>query len=376
MKSAAAAKFPLRADIIQFNHASYGMSSLRVIEEGERLRREIESDPTVYLGAELTARLEVQAADVACALGIGQDRMTLCTNATSAAAAIIASVPLSSNSVVVILDVEYSSICRAWETACEKAGASLISVSVPIPFESTIDLLAELDARIPGPVDYLQVSAITSSTAIELPMSELGNWAAQRGARLIVDAAHGPGHIPLKPGQWGASAVFGTLHKWFPTLRPVGFLWLAPELDTLIRPAEVSLTWDSSSLVERFSWPGTFDPVPRLTVQTAIEQWGEWESDGLIDGCKKLADIADHAMADSGARCTSAPEFRPPRLRAFILDGANPLQVKDLLQAAEIRAWVGQGAQGECLLRLAPHIYNDENDVDRVTHRIKEVLSR
>ncbi len=376
MRSAAVAEFPLRTDCIQFNHASYGLSSLRVIDEGERLRCEIESDPTVHLGSALTARLEMQSSNVASALGVESDRMTLCTNATSGAAAVIASVPLTSTSTVVVLDVEYSSIRRAWEIACGKAGAALLTVSVPVPLRSTADLLAELDARTPGPVDYLQISAITSSTAIELPIPALAAWAKQRGGRLVVDAAHVPGHIPLTPRQWGASAVFGTLHKWLPTLRPVGFLWLDPELDDLIRPAEVSLTWDSSSLVERFSWPGTFDPTPRLCVSTAVDQWREWTSGELIDGCKALADNADRAIVDSGARLTSAPEYRPPRLRAYILDGANPLQVKDLLRSDGIRAWVGQGSHGDCLLRLATHIYNDENDVDRVTHRIKEVLSR
>ncbi|MFD4460121.1 aminotransferase class V-fold PLP-dependent enzyme [Nocardia sp. NPDC058480] len=374
MNLAAVEDFPLRAGLTQFNHASYGLSSLRVIAEGERLRRQIESDPNLHLGAELTQRLTAQSASVAEVLGLDSARMTLCANATSAAAAIIASVPLGASSTVVVLDVEYSSIRRAWEVACAKAGARLITVSVPIPLESTTALLARLDRQVPGPVDYLQVSAITSSTAIQMPIPALSVWVEQRGGHLILDAAHVPGHLPLPPGLWGAAAVFGTLHKWFPTLRPVGLLWRTPEFD--IRPAEVSLTWDSPDLVERFSWPGTFDPVPRLCMDAAIGQWREWQADGRLDDCEALADMADRAMVDFGARRTAATEFRPPRLRSFILDGVTPLQVKDALHGAEIRAWVGQGASGECLLRLSTHIYNDENDLDRVTHRIQEVLSR
>ncbi|WP_328410739.1 aminotransferase class V-fold PLP-dependent enzyme [Nocardia sp. NBC_00403] len=374
MKSAAVEDFALRCELIQFNHASYGLSSRRVIAEGERLRRQIESDPTLHLGSELTRRLTAQTISVAEMLGVDSTRLTLCTNATSAAAAIIASVPLNADSTVVVLDVEYSSIRRAWEIACTKAGARLVSVAVPVPFESAAALLAVLDDQVPGLVDYLQISAITSSTAFRMPAPALGAWVEQRGGRLIVDAAHVPGHIPLLPELWGAAAVFGTLHKWFPTLRPVGLLWLTPELD--IRPAEVSLTWDSPDLVERFSWPGTFDPVPRLCTETAVAQWLEWQDAGLLDDCEQLADTADQAMVDIGARRTATTEFRPPRLRSFILDGVTAPQVKDALRVAGIRAWVGHGAGGECLLRLATHIYNDENDVDRVTNRIQEVLSR
>ncbi|MFD3705795.1 aminotransferase class V-fold PLP-dependent enzyme [Nocardia sp. NPDC058658] len=374
MKPGAVVDFALRADLTQFNHASYGLSSRRVIAEGDRLRQQIESDPTAHLGYELTGRLAEQTISAARALGVDGARMTLCTNATSAAASTIASVPLNRDSTVVVLDIEYSSIRRAWEIACSKAGARLVSVAVPVPLESSTALLAALDEQVPGQVDYLQVSAVTSSTAIRMPLAALGEWVEQRGGRMIVDAAHGPGHIPLSPEIWGASVVFGTLHKWFPTLRPVGFLWVEPELE--IRPAEVSLTWDSVDLAERFSWPGTFDPVPRLCTGTAIEQWLEWQSTGLLHDCEKLADTADRALADIGARPTAATKFRPPRLRSFILDGVTAPRVKDALQAAEIRAWVGNGADGECLLRLATHIYNDENDIDRVTNRIQEVLSR
>ncbi|MFC3960662.1 aminotransferase class V-fold PLP-dependent enzyme [Nocardia jiangsuensis] len=374
MNLTAIEEFPLRTGLTQFNHASYGLSSLRTIAEGERLRRRIESDPTRHLGAELTEQLTAQTELVAQVLDLEPARLTLCANATSAAAAITASVPLSPDSTVVVLDVEYASIRRAWEVACAKAGARLTTATILTPVESAADVVAALDRQIAGPVDYLQVSVITSSTAIHLPIPALSEWAVQRGGQLVLDAAHAPGHLPLPADMWGAMAAFGTLHKWFPTLRPVGFLWLDSDFD--VRPAEVSLTWDSPDLGERFAWPGTFDPIPRLSVDTALGQWLEWHADGRLAASETLTDTIDRAMVGISARPTAAPQFRPPRMRSFVLDRITAPQLKEALQKADIRAWVGHGTAGECLLRLATHIYNDENDIDRVTSRIQEVLSR
>ncbi|MGK8523583.1 aminotransferase class V-fold PLP-dependent enzyme [Nocardia asteroides] len=347
-----------------------------MLAAGERLRAQLESDPTRHLGAELTGRLETQSALAARALGLDADRTALCANATSGAAAIIASLPLSSADTVVTLDTEYSSIQRAWQIACARAAARLITIPVALPFHSPDQLLADLDASVPNEVTYLQASLISSSAAIQFPVTVLADWVRGRGGELILDAAHGPGHIPLTPTEWNAAAVFGTLHKWLPTLRPVGFLSLAPHMLDRVRPAEVSLTWDAGNLVERFSWPGTFDPVPRLCLDTALTQWSRWYAGGDFDECRRLADTASDALARIGARPTATAKYSPPRMRSFILDAVTVTEVVTALQSARLRAWVGPGASGECLLRIATHVYNDQHDIDALTNQIQEVLSR
>lgn len=188
-----------------------------------------------------------------------------------------------------------------------------------LPFAGTEQLLAQLDTHVTGPVTYLQASLVTSSAAIRLPVTELAAWVGRRGGRMIIDAAHGPGHIPLAPGLWGAAAVFGTLHKWLPAQRTVGFLSVAPEFVDRIRPAEVSLTWDSHDLVERFSWPGTFDPAPRLALHTAIDQWAAWRADGLLDHAMYLADTATELLTAAGA----ASRGRRFRFRSCAVPGAR-----------------------------------------------------
>ncbi|MEV0028405.1 aminotransferase class V-fold PLP-dependent enzyme [Nocardia sp. NPDC050793] len=374
MKPAASEEFTLAPGLIQLNHASYGLASRTVADAAMKHRRRIESDPTRHLGAELLEDLRARTALVCTAFGLTPEHTTLCSNATSGAAAIIASVPLTPADTVVVLDTEYSSINRAWQVASGRAGARYIEIAVPLPFQGTASLLSRLENEVPGPVSYLQTSLISSSAALRLPVAEIAEWTRGRGGHLILDAAHGPGHVRIAPDTWGVAAVFGTLHKWLPAERTVGFLWLTEQLVDRIRPAEVSLTWDSADLVERFSWPGTFDPVPRLCVGAAVAQWVGWEHKGLLTECEKLADHATSTLEALAARPTAGREYLPPRLRSFILDGVTVAEVKSALSKADIRAWVGPGPSGECLLRIATHIYNDRGDVAALAALLEEVL--
>ncbi|PPJ35958.1 hypothetical protein C5E45_22940 [Nocardia nova] len=361
---------------MQLNHASYGLTSRRVMRAADEARKRIEADPTVRLGAELFELLRDRTSRVAEAFGLEPSQTTFCANATSGAAAVISSLPLSAGDTVVVLDTEYSSIIRAWEVAAARVSSKVVFVPVTLPFHSAEHLLTALDAAVPGAVAYLQMSLVSSSAAVRLPVQAVAAWVRQRGGRLILDAAHGPGHVPVCPSEWGAAAMFGTLHKWLPSLRAVGFLWLAEEFVDRVQPAEVSLTWDSRDLTERFSWPGTFDPAPRLTIDTALEQWTDWQTRGLLAESEALADIGTRLLTDCGARPTADAAHLPPRMRAFLLDGVTVPEIKNAVRAANIRVWAGPGPRGECLLRFATHIYNDEPDFESLARTIKEVLTR
>ncbi|OLT11415.1 hypothetical protein BJF79_24105 [Actinomadura sp. CNU-125] len=372
MRTDVAGDFPLDPALVMLNHASYGVPTRRTLDEAGALRAEIEADSNERLGAELTTRLREQSALVARTLGLSPGSTTLCTNATSGAAAVIEAVDLSPGATVAVLDSEYSSICRAWEHRCARAGASFVRVPVPLPLRDTGDLLARLAAAVPGDVAFVQVSLVSSSAALALPVAAVSEWTRRRGGRLIVDAAHGPGHVPVVPVE-GVDAMFGTLHKWFPTMRPVGFLWASEEFRERLRPAEVSLTWDSSDLVERFSWPGTFDPVPRLTAGSAVGQWRDWKASGALDRCEALAAQLAGTLTELGAVPTGAPPFTPPRLRAFVLPGLRHEAVKAALRESGLRVWTGPGPRGECLLRISTHVYNDEADAEALAARVREI---
>jgi isopenicillin-N epimerase len=375
MRRAWAARFPLDPSLVMLNHASYGLAPTEMLHRAEAVRHELESDPNVSLGPALGDRLRATLSQVCADLGLDPRRTAMTSSATAAAAALQQSIPLSAGDVVLTLDCEYSSVIRGWRRRCDAVGAELRVVQVALPLLDAGSLLADLGAAAgPDPISVVQLSAVTSSAALRLPVGPVAAWARSRGAVVVVDAAHGPGHIDVA-GWAGVDAVFGTLHKWLPVPRSVGILWVGPRLRPVVRPAEVSLTWDEELLADRFAWPGTYDPAVRLCLPDAMALHARWVLAGEVGRCERLADHAVEALIEVGAVALAGPGLGSPRLRAVLLDGVAAPALRQRLLDAGIRAWTGPHGDDGSLLRVATHVYNDEGDVDSLTKVVTTLLT-
>lgn len=361
-----AALFPFDPARTHLNHASFGVPTLAALDRAERERRRIDADAARGLGPELLPRLR-EAADAAGGLlGAAPGTLALVANSTEGSAAVTASLPLRARDVVVLLDGEYPSVVRGWQVRAAAVGAQVRLAHLALP--ATADgVLDALDAAAPhGPVRVVVASAVTSSTALELPLAAIGGWAADRGAWFVVDAAHVAGHVALDVTALGAAAVFGTLHKWLPVPRGVGFVWAAPALRDVVRPAVVTHAWDATDVVERFGWRGTWDPASALGLPAAIEEHAGWGRDGHRGRAATMADLASARLAAAGLVPTAPAGLLPPQLRAFIVPGVTREDLDAARGEAGLDAWTGLGTAGETVLRIATHVYTDESDLDRL----------
>lgn len=366
--------FPLDGDITYLNHASFGCPTTAALDRAEAQRRRIELDTAVALGPALVQELTRQADAVAAAIGATPGSVALVENTTEAAAALGSSLPLPPGAHVLALDVEYESVIRGLQVACSRAGATFDIVQIPLPATEDAVMTAVAEAR-PTP-SVVVLSAVTSSTAIAMPTRAVARWCADHGVRLLIDAAHVVGHLPLDVADLGAAAVFGSLHKWLPVPRAVGFLWLEPELRDVVRPAWVSLHWDSGDLVHRFGWRGTWDPAPALGVAAALAEHAAWVRSGETAGAAAVAEQIAEALGGLGLRPTAAPALVPPRLRGFLVPGVTLTDLRACLNEARVRAWSGSAADGGTLLRVATHVYNDTADVVPTIDAVRRALSR
>lgn len=368
-------RFPLSPELVMLNHASYGLAPLDMLEHCAALRRTLESDPNIALGDALQAQFLSITEGVATELGLPDPACcALTTSATAGAAAVQRSLPLGEGDTVVVLDCEYSSVIRGWQRRCEETGARLRIVSVPLPLRDEAELLDHLSRTVDGGVTIFQFSAITSSAALLMPVNALAAWGHDRGATVVVDAAHAPFHIDV--GAWpDVDVVFGTLHKWLPVPRAVGILWATAELACQLRPAETSLSVDESRLATRFGWPGTFDPAPRLALPAAINLYREWNSVGAIDHCAKLADHAVDVLSAIGAVPTGGRTLLPPRMRAFLLPHNDIGALQRRLLDDDIRVWTARRDAVTCLVRVATHVYNDKADIEALADTLASAIT-
>lgn len=357
-----AAEFAFDPALVQLNHASFGAPTRAALDRLAQEHARLERDTALRLGDGLADDLAPVRRLVAGLLGAAEAQVALVANATEASGALATSLPLERGDAVALLDVEYESVLRAWRERCSRSGARLAVLPTPVP--ATEDSLLTAFERLPAGTRYVVVSAVTSSTALRVPVREVVRLAAARGAGVLIDAAHVVGHEPPDVAACGALAAFGSLHKWLPAPRSSGFLWLAPSLVDVVRPAAVALRYDED-LAARFAWRGTWDPAPALGLPEAAREWHAWDQAGDLHRAAALADAATDELEAVGWRPTGAVALRPARLRAFVVPA--PLdRLRAAAEASGLRLWSGTAPDGRTLARLATHVWTDESDVARL----------
>jgi isopenicillin-N epimerase len=195
----------------------------------------------------------------------------------------------------------------------ERSGATVVTHEVPLPLApggggTLADGLVEawdalLAAQRPNSVRFALIDHITSPTAIVMPAARLAAAVRARhpGARVMVDGAHAPGHVPhLDVPALGADWYVGNLHKWCWTLKGVALLHAADR----VREAEtqggiISHFW-RLSFMERFFMQGTLDYCRYLSAPEVLP----WV-DAALGG---WARVAEHnaALASAGAEALAA----------------------------------------------------------------------
>ena len=186
-------EFLLAQGLTYLNHASFGCPTLTGLDRAEAQRRRIELDTAAALGPALVDDLARQADAVAEVIGADPGSVALVENTTAAAGALWASLPWSAETRVMAFDVEYESVIRGLEVACARVGATLEVAHLPLPATETAVLTALAQAR-PAPT-VVVMSAVTSATAIAMPLGAVARWCRENGVQLLVDAAHVVGHV-------------------------------------------------------------------------------------------------------------------------------------------------------------------------------------
>ena len=206
----------------------------------------------------------------------------------------------------------------------------------------------------------------------------IGRWCRERGVLFAVDAMQGFGHLPLDArGCYADFAYFGAA-KWLLSPQGVSVVYVRRELIERLRPA-------------LSSWRSVVDPMSFLDYEQPLHPDAQRFEGGtgnysaivalgvslsLLTGAG-LANIERHVLAltdrliagaqRAGIRVVSDLR-RPARSGIVVLDRAG--RDVEVLTARFDGAKVGVTVR-EIGVRVSPHGYNTDSDVDRVL----EVLS-
>ena len=214
---------------------------------------------------------------------------------------------------------------------------------------------------------FTHVHSNTSECHAIAPLCAL---ARNCGAASVVDVAQSIGVRSVNASAWGADFIVGSCIKWLCGGPGAGFLWVDPNRLEQCQPIDVG--WFSHADPFEFDihnfeyatdalrfWGGTPSVAPALTAAHAIETL-------LTRG---LAPLEAHNRRLIGELCEAvdprwlvSPQDPEHRGGTVVLHFA---QKQDLF-AERLRSAGLQFDRRDEGIRLSPHFYNDENDLQRV----------
>ena len=369
------------------NHGAFGAVCIPAFIEASLWRQHCESQPLTFLDRQLFPHMVRMHRELGDFVGSSPQDVCFVPNATTGLNIVLQSC-LGPNDIAYMLDIGYGSVKKM----LARSPGSLPSDSpshrhvvqpVPFPLTSPAELVKLVEETLPQNAKLAIFDAITSNTAIVLPLKELVEICHKRGVLVLVDGAHALGHFPsLNVPEFDADFYTGNAHKWLCGPRGSGFLWVKRERQGLISPLVMS-HGSGSGFVSDFIWTGCDDYSPFLGIRSAIKMW---ESLGLerchcycIDLIKTattlLTDGWDTELLVPLNMCARMALVSLPweRSRSRQASDADAKLVQDTLYQEKIECPV-KLIQGSLYVRISAQIYNTLEDYVKLRDAVIKMM--
>lgn len=366
-------------DAVSYLNCAY-MSPLlrRVTEAGQRAVAR-KAHPWGITSADFFSEVEEARRLFATLLGggAGPDDIAIVPAASYGMAVACANVPLARGQSVLLLDEEFPSVILPWRERAREAGATAVLLPRPSDDDWTRIILEAIDQR--TAVAALPALHWTDGALIDLP--RVAARLREVGAALVVDATQSLGAMPFPLAEVQPDFLVAAAYKWLLGPYSLGFLYVAPrhrngtpiEYNWIGRAGSEDFTALSDYSGELRFRPGArrfdvgetsnFALMPMAIA--ALAQSLEWGVDSIAETIRALTGTLVRRAAELGLSAVPAERRAPHYVGLRFLQGV-PADLPERLASARIYVSV----RGRNALRVTPHIYNTEADIDRLIRAI------
>lgn len=372
--------FEIPKDVTYLNCANMAPQLRSVTESGIAAVR-AKANPWKLSAPEWFSGAETLRALAAELLGVDTDSVALVPAVSYGIALAAANLPISSRRSIVLLEEEFPSNVYAWRELASKTGAYIVAVkrSEQTPWTDAVcNAIDENTAIVAVPQCHW-----TDGSKIDL--EPVGRRTREVGASLVVDASQSLGACPLDISRVRPDFLVTVGYKWLLGPYGLGYLYVAPKWHRDGAPLEQS--WlaragseDFSRLVEytdeyrpgarRFDM-GEFPQFVLVPMAiAALRQILSWNVEQIQAALAELTGkIAQTAAAD-GYRVLP-PDERCGHMIGIRHPNGIPSDLARLLKEAKVFVSI----RGDSI-RIAPHLYNDLSDVDRLFEVLRVAHAR
>jgi selenocysteine lyase/cysteine desulfurase len=370
-----ASEYGFAAGLTYLNTASLGPTPRGVRTAMEEAWTELELNPVfeAYSDGPLHVRCDRAREAVAALLGCQAAELLITRSTTDAMNTLAAGMRLEAGDRVLTTDQEHEGATFGWSNLARRRGIAIDVIPIAPEDHDPAAIVARFERAIRRDTRVISVSHVISTTGHLMPVREIAALARSRGVLCVVDGAQALGQIPVDVRALDCHAYAAPGHKWLMGPKGTGMLYLSPDAGALIEPVQLA---DGHRFISNSTGVGCLPLCIGLGVAAEAMQ-----RRGMAAVHARTLALRNRAWEGLSAiprlRLASAPPgpvatamvaaYLPTEVDSFAFRSALRVRHGVIVKSVERRWFNG--------IRLSPHIFNDERDVDRALQAIRQELT-
>jgi selenocysteine lyase/cysteine desulfurase len=287
------------------------------------------------------------------------------SHAIATAAGAIA--PLPGGRILRVAD-EFPSLCFAWDQMAARHGMSVEVVPRPADGDWTAALHAAVTRPGAPPLAVAALTPLHWSDGTPIDLDALAPAIRAAGAALVVDATQAVGAVPVDVGRLRPDFLAFPTYKWVLGPYSLAFLYAAPHRQDGPPLEENSGNRPPAAGARRYDRGECNDPVGLPMAAAGMELIAGW---GVPAIQARLAALTDRLAEGLAALDLPVPPRgrRVAHIFGLRLPGGLPPGAVERLRERNVFVSERLGA-----LRVSPHVWSDERDLDRCLGGIRAVV--
>jgi selenocysteine lyase/cysteine desulfurase len=291
----------------------------------------------------------------------------------------VLSIPRGSR--VVVLENDHTSPVLEWIGRAEAGGFTVDTVKQPSDGDWTSAVLDTIECKGAAPVALASISSVHWSDGGALDLARIKEAVEKQSAALLIDATHDAGvrHIDVKVLD-PDFLIFPT-YKW--VLGPYGraFLYVAKRHQSGVPLEQTASARKAVSAEDTIYFRDTsyrddarrYDMGERdhfVSMEMAaigMEMMAGWGNDAIVERLSMLTGKLADGLGNLGVGLLD-PKLRAPHILCVSFPKGMATDLPKKLAAENVHAAPRLGR-----LRISPHVYNDEQDVERFVEVFRKV---
>ena len=373
--AAAGSDFLLEPGLVYLNTGSVGPSSRAVLDRAVETWRAIEANPvgTIYGNGAAHAAIDVVHRQAADFLGCAVDELLFTRSTTEAMNSVATGIRWTPGDRVLTTDQEHDGGSLGWRHVARRQGVAIDRITIATTDHDPGRIVERFAAALTPQTRVVSVSHVITTTGLRMPIREIAALARSRGALCVVDGAQAIGHVPVDVRALGCDAYAACGHKWLLGPKGTGLLYISKAAEDRIQPVQRE---DGRRFVAHSTGIGSLPLIAGLGVAIeAAQAVGMANVEGRIKALRARAYAGMQAIPKLTMASAPSAALGTGLVAARVPDALPSDVLRDRLRDRHrviVKMVEKQWFNG---IRLSPHIFNTEADVDAALAALRTELA-